>query len=156
MFTIDENRFSDKHSYNECHQNPKNQACANNNNNNYVKKRAHNAHYHDGRRHGSNNESLVSCMSPALSDVNLSANKSSKNCTPENYHLDSFHIPKKRKLGDGCHKSPENTALVEAGVSPDLDAIFDDDISVDSFLKAFQKDPGLAICDTDDALKFKN
>ncbi len=54
------------------------------------------------------------------------------------------------------HKPPENNALVEAGVSPDLDAIFDDDVSMDSFLKAFQKDPGLAIRDTDDAFKFKN
>ncbi len=54
------------------------------------------------------------------------------------------------------HKSSENNALVEAGVSPDLDAIFDDDFSVDSFLKAFQKKPGLAIRDTNDAFKFKN
>ncbi len=54
------------------------------------------------------------------------------------------------------HKSPENNALVEAGVSPELDAIFKDDVTMDSFLKAFQKDPGLSICDTDDAFKFKN
>ncbi len=54
------------------------------------------------------------------------------------------------------HKSPENNALVEAGVSPDLNAIFNDDVSMDSFLKAFQKEPGLAICNTDDAFKFKN
>ena len=51
------------------------------------------------------------------------------------------------------HKSPENNALVEA---EDLDAIFDDDVSMDSFLKAFQKDPSLAICDTGDAFKFNN
>ncbi len=43
------------------------------------------------------------------------------------------------------HKSPENNALVEAVVSPDLDAIFDNDITVDSFLKVFQKYPGLSI-----------
>jgi hypothetical protein len=54
------------------------------------------------------------------------------------------------------HKSPENNALVEAEVSPDLDAIFDNDVTVDSFLKAFQKDPGLSMCDTNDASKFKN
>jgi hypothetical protein len=66
-----------------------------------------------------------------LSDANLSANKSSGNCTPENYHLDSFHIPKKRKVGNVDHKSPENNALVEAGVSPDLDAIFNDDVSAE-------------------------
>jgi hypothetical protein len=92
-------------------------------------------------------------MSPALSDANLSANESSRNCTPENFHLDCFHIPKKRKVGNVGHKSPENNALVEA---EDLDAIFDDDVSMDSFLKAFQKDPSLAICDTGDAFKFNN
>jgi hypothetical protein len=54
------------------------------------------------------------------------------------------------------HKSSENNALVEAGVSTDLDAIFDDDLTMDSFLKAFQDDTGLSICDTDDAFKFKN
>ena len=54
------------------------------------------------------------------------------------------------------HKSPENNTLVEAGVSPDLDAIFNDDVSMDSFLKAFQKDPGLAIRNTNDTFKFKN
>jgi hypothetical protein len=63
-------------------------------------------------------------------------NDSGKNCTPENYHLDSFHIPQKRKVGEVGHKSPENDALVEAGVSPDLDAIFDNDVIMDSFLKA--------------------
>jgi hypothetical protein len=54
------------------------------------------------------------------------------------------------------HKSPDNNALVEAGVSPDLDAIFDDDVSMDSSIKAFQKDPGLAIRNTNDTFKFKN
>jgi hypothetical protein len=43
------------------------------------------------------------------------------------------------------HKSPEYNALVEAGISQDLDAIFDDDVTVDSFLKAFQEDPGLSM-----------
>jgi hypothetical protein len=145
-----------KHSYDECRQNPKNQARANNNNNNYVKKRAHDVHYHDGRHHGSNNKSLISCTSPALSDGKLRSNESGENCTLENYHLDSFHIPKKRKVGNVGHKSPENNALLEAGVSPDLDAIFDNDVTVDSFLKAFQKDPGLSKCNTNDPFKFKN
>ncbi len=54
------------------------------------------------------------------------------------------------------HKSPENNALVTAGLSPDLDAIFDNDVMVDSFLKAFQDYPGLSIHDTNDAFKFKN
>jgi hypothetical protein len=71
------------------------------NNNNYyyyyIKKQAHNVHYHDGRRHGSEDESLTSCTSAVPSNDELSANKSGGDCTPENYHLDSFHIPKKRK-----------------------------------------------------------
>jgi hypothetical protein len=100
-------------------------------------------HYHDDRRHGSDDKLLVSPASPTLSDGELSANESGGNHTPENYHLDSFHIPKKRKAGNVGQKSPENNSLVEVGVSPDLDAIFDNDITVDSFLKAFQKDPGL-------------
>ena len=54
------------------------------------------------------------------------------------------------------HKSPENNALVEAGFSQDLDAIFNDDLTVDLFLKAFQKDPSLSMRDTNDAFKFKN
>ncbi len=120
------------------------------------KKRAHDVHYHDGRHHGSNNKSLVSHASPALSDGDLNTNESNRNCTPENYHLDSFYIPKKRKVGNAGHKSPENNALVEAGVSPDLDAIFNNDITMDSFLKAFQDNPSLCIRDTNDAFKFEN
>ncbi len=54
------------------------------------------------------------------------------------------------------HKSPEKNAFVEAGVSLDLDAIFDNDVTVDSFLRAFQENPGLSICNTNDAFKFKN
>jgi hypothetical protein len=145
-----------KHSYNKCRQNPKNQACANNNNYYYVKKCAHNVHYHDSHHNGRHNEPLVSCTSLALSDGDLSANKSSGNCSLENHHLDSFHIPPKRKVGNVGHKSPENNALVKARVSPDLNAIFDDDVTVNSFLKAFQDDPGLSICNTNDAFKFKN
>ncbi len=95
-------------------------------------------------------------MSPALSDGDLSANKSSGNCTLENYHLDSFHIPQKRKVGNVGHKFPENNALVEAGVSSDLDAIFNNNVTMDSFLKAFKDNPGLSICNTKDEFKFKN
>ncbi len=144
-----------KHSYNKCHQNPKNRACTNDSSN-YVKKGTHDVHYHDGCCQGSNNELLVSCMSPAPSSDELSANKSGRNCTPENYHLDSFHIPKKRKVGNVGHKSPENNALVEAGISQDLDAIFDNDITMDLFLKALQDDPGLSMRNTNSAFKFKN
>jgi hypothetical protein len=83
-------------------------------------------------------------------------NKSGGNRTPENYHLDSFHIPKKKKVGDVGHKSPENNALVEAGISQDLNAIFDNDVTMDLFLKAFQEDPGLSMRNTNDVFKFKN
>jgi hypothetical protein len=54
------------------------------------------------------------------------------------------------------HKSPEKYALVEVEVSPDLDAIFDNEVTVVSFLKAFQDNLGLSICDTNGAFKFKN
>ncbi len=54
------------------------------------------------------------------------------------------------------NKSPEDNALVVVGISQDLDAIFNDDITVDWFLKAFQEDPGLSMCNTDDAFKFKD
>jgi hypothetical protein len=52
------------------------------------------------------------------------------------------------------HKSPENNALVEAGISKDLDAIFDNDVTVDSFLKAFQA--GLSMRDTNNMFKFNS
>ncbi len=113
-------------------------------------------HYHDGCRHGSNNKLLVSCTSPALSNGELSANESGGNCTPENYHLDSLYIPKTRKVGDVGHKSPENNALMEAGISQHLDAIFDNDVTVDIFIKAFQEDPGLSMRNTNATYKFKN
>jgi hypothetical protein len=113
-------------------------------------------HYHDGHCPSSNDELLGFCASPTLSDGNLSANKSSGNCSPENYHLDSFHIPNKRKVGNVGHKSPENDALVKTGVSPDLDAIFNDDVIMDSFVKTFETNHGLSIHGTNDAFKFKN
>jgi hypothetical protein len=131
--------------------NPKNQVRSNNNNVS-VQKCAHDVHYHDGHRHGSNDKSLASCMSAAPSNNKLSANESSGNRTPENYHLDSFHISKKRKVGDVGHKSPGNNPLVEP-VSQDLDAIFDDD---DSFLKGRQEDSGLSMRDDNDVFNFKN
>jgi hypothetical protein len=146
-----------KHSYDKCCQNLKNQARANNNNN-YVKNAPTTCTTMTAAAtgHGSNNNLLVFCMSPAHSNNELSMNKNGGNCTPENYHLDSFYIPKKRKVGNVGHKSPKNNALVEAGISQDLDAIFDNDVTVDLFLKVFQEDPSLSMCNTDDAFKFKN
>jgi hypothetical protein len=129
--------------------NPKNQV-RNNNNNNSAQKHAHNVHYHDGHHHGSDDKSLVSCTSATPSNDKLSANKSGGNCTLENYHLDSFHISKKRKVGDVGHKSPVNNPLVEP-VSQDLDASFNDD---GSFLKAHQEDSGLSMRNDNDVFNF--
>ncbi len=143
-----------KHSYNECRQNPRNQV--RNNNNNYVKKQAHNVHYHDGHHPGSKDKLLTSRMSAVHSNNELSANKSGREYTPENYHLDSFQLAKKRKVGNVGHKSPGNNALVELDFSRNSDAIFDDDVTVDSFLKAFQEDSGLAMRNDDDVFKFNN
>ncbi len=84
------------------------------------------------------------------------ANKSGGEYAPENYHLDSFQLAKKRKVGDVGHKSTGNNALVEPDFSWNLDAIFDNDITVDLFLKAFQEDSGLAMRNDDDAFKFNN
>jgi hypothetical protein len=94
-------------------------------------------------------------MSAAPSNDKLSANKSSGDCTPEVYHLDSFHIPKKRKVGNVGHKSPGNNVL-EPGFSQNLDAIFDNDVTVDLSLKALQEDSGLAMGDDNDVFNFKN
>jgi hypothetical protein len=102
------------HSYDEYRLNPKNQVC-NNNINNYIKKQAHDVHYHDGRRHGSRGKLLASCTSAAPSNNELSVNKSGGNRTPENYHLDSFHIPKKRKVGN-VGTSPQKIMHLWSGV----------------------------------------
>ena len=108
-----------KHSYADCLTNPKNKCCASNNNNNYYYyyiKRVHkDAHYHeDNRRHSSDDES---CKDPVMS---LASNKTQASTLPsvasrthENYHLDSFHIPKKSRSFNVPHKSPGNNALVE-------------------------------------------
>ncbi len=83
-------------------------------------------------------------------------NKSGGEYAPENYHLDSFQLVKKRKVGDVGHKSPRKNGLVEPDFSQNLDAIFDDDIMVDLFLKAFQEDSGLVMLDDNDGFKFNN
>jgi hypothetical protein len=142
-----------KHSYDECQQNPRNQE---RNNNNYIKKQAHDVHYHDGRHPGSEDKLLASRTSAVRSNDELSANKSGGEYAPENYHLDSFQQAKKRKVGDVGHKSSGNNTLVEPDFSWNLDAIFNDDVTADSFLKAFQEDSGLAMRDDDDAFKFNN
>jgi hypothetical protein len=60
----------------------------------------------------------------------------------KNYHLDAFHIPKKRRMCDVPLKSPGNKALVSSGSDTQrqmslnfaMDNMFPDDVSTDSFL----------------------
>jgi hypothetical protein len=113
-------------------------------------------HYHDSHHPGSEDELLASRTSAVHSNDKLSANESGGEYALENYHLDSFQLVKKRKVGNVGHKSPGNNALVEPDFSRNLDAIFDDDVTVDSFLMAFQEESGLAMRDDDEAFKFNN
>jgi hypothetical protein len=72
------------------------------------------AHYHDDCRRSSNNESRKDpVMSLASNETQTSMLPSVASRTHENYHLDSFHIPKKSGSGNVPHKSPGNNALVE-------------------------------------------
>ena len=164
-----------KDSYTECRANPKNQRSVSNNNNNYSK-RAHDNHYQDDHHRGSDDESRKDpVMSVASNEGEVSMNESAAERSHENYHLDSFHIPKKiRRSGDVSHKSPGNNALVstESGLekksvqmpSPlprslslnlSMAEVFDDvdDVSMDdSFIKIIQgdeqtKEPGLDVHD---------
>ena len=126
-----------KHSYDECRTNPKNQRGANNNNYN---KRAHDAHYNDEREHESGTDSPQdSPRSPEYSDGEVSAGAGASPI--ENYHLDDFHIPKKRRMDDVPHKSPGKKALVSSGsdtrrmsLNLAMEDMFRDDVSLDSFL----------------------
>jgi len=87
---------------------------SNNNNNYYYVKRAHDVHYHDNCRRSSNDESRKDpVMSFTSNKTQTSMLPSVASRTHENYHLDSFHIPKKSGSGDVPHKSPGNNALVE-------------------------------------------
>ena len=59
----------------------------------------------------------------------------------ENYHLDSFLIPDKRRMGNVPHKSPENNAHVspELGLlNLTMEDFFADDISMDMFINAIK------------------
>ncbi len=71
----------------------------------------------------------------------------------KNYHLDTLHIPKKRRMGGVPHKSPGLKALVSSGLDTQrwmslnlaMDDMFRDDVSMDSFIEtiAGQTEPGL-------------
>jgi hypothetical protein len=82
-----------KHSFSECHANPRNQRSASNNNN--YSKRVHNSHYQDDRHRSSNDESREDpVMSVASIEGEVSTNASVADRSHDNYHLDNFHIPK--------------------------------------------------------------
>ena len=126
-----------KHLYKECRTNPKKQRSANNN----YSKRAHDAQYNNEREHKSRNDSCQDTpRSPKFSNGELSASVAA--LPIKNYHLDTLHVPKKRRMGDVPHKSPGNKALVSSGSDTQrrmslnlaMDDMFRDDVSLDSFL----------------------
>jgi len=129
--------------YDECRTNPKNQHSANNNNNNYNK-RAHDAHYNDERYLSSQDESPEEHCTPEPSDDEGEVSSSAGASPIENYHLDTLHVPKKRRMGDVSHNhnSPGNKALVSSSSDTQrrmslnlaMDDMFRDDVSMDSFL----------------------
>jgi len=151
-----------KHSYADFRTNPKNQRSASNNNNNYVKRVHEDAHFHDDRHRSSNDESREDpVMSLASNETQASMLPSIASRPHENYHLDSFHIPKKSRSVEVPHKSPGNNALVdhESGLKKKLvqmpsrvprslslnldiftDDVMDDDTSImgNSFIKLFE------------------
>ncbi len=137
-----------KHSYDKCRTNPKNQRSANN----IYNKCAHDARYNDERKHKSGNDSHQDTpQSPESSDGEMSTSVAA--LPIKNYHLDTLHVPKKRRMGSVSHKSPEPKALVSSGSDTKrqmslnfaMDNMFRDDISMDSFIKtiAGQTEPGL-------------
>jgi hypothetical protein len=101
----------------------------------------HDAHYNDEREHESGTDSRQDTpCSPEYSDGEVSA---SAGASPiENYHLDTLHVPKKRRMRDVPHKSPGPKALVSSGSDTQrrtslnlaMDDMFRDDVSMDSFL----------------------
>jgi hypothetical protein len=127
-----------KHSYEECHTNPKNQRSANNN----YSKRAHDAHYNDKREHESGNDSCQDTpQSPESSDGEMSASAAA--LPIKNYHLDTLHLPKKRRMGGVPHKSPGNKALLSSGSDTKrrmslnfaMEDMFCNDVSMDLFIQ---------------------
>ena len=142
-----------KHLYEECRTNPKNQCSANNN----YSKGAHDAHYNNKCKNESGNDSRQDTpRSPEFSNGKLSA--SAADSPIENYHLDTLHVPKKRRMGDGPHKSPGNKALVSLGsdtkrrmsLNFSMDNMFCNDVSMDSFIQTIEgqtDEPGLDVHD---------
>jgi hypothetical protein len=93
-----------KHTYEECHNNPKNRKpSSGNRDDNNDKKRHHHAHYHDERYLSSQDESPDDHRTPEPSDDEgtiSSASSGNGQRNKENYHVDTGKIPrKKRKVG---------------------------------------------------------
>jgi hypothetical protein len=158
-----------KHSYNECRQNPKNRANENNNKNKFVvsRKREHEVHYHDDRSRGSSDGSTEDpTRSPAESEGELSENFSAEGGSQENYHLESYHIPKKSKAGflagerhiirDSNNPEPENlqTKMVSEMASPLIDLNFEDIFPNDAIMNSFASDEEGLSCENADAFEF--
>jgi hypothetical protein len=157
-----------KHSYDECHRNPKNRANKNNNNKFVAsRKREHEVHYHDDRGRGSSDGSTEDpTCSPAESKGELSENFSAEGGSQENYHLESYHIPKKLKAGflvgerhiirDSKNPEPENlqTKMVSEMASPLIDLNFEDIFPNDAVMNSFASDEEGLSCENADAFEF--
>jgi hypothetical protein len=159
-----------KHLYDECRQNPKN--CANKNNNNKFvvsRKREHEVHYHDDWDRGSSDGSTEDpTRSPAESEGKLSENFSAEGGSQENYHLESYHIPKKMKAGflagerhiirDSNNPEPENLQMkmVSEMASPLIDLNFEDIFPNYAIMNSFASDEEGLSCKNADAFEFGN
>ena len=133
-----------KHLYDECGANPKNQCSASNN----YSKRTQDTHFNNNRQHESGKDSRQDTpRAPEFSDGELSASAAASPI--KNYHLETFHVPKKRRMGDVPHKSPGNKALVSFGSDTKkeerwmslnfaMDDLFHDDVSMDLFIQAIR------------------
>ncbi len=99
-----------KHSYKECHANPRNQAhqklCTNNN-----KRRHESSHYNNNRYTSSDNESRESAHTPMPSNGNASANNKSK--AEVNFYLSEGKKNKKRRSGN----VPSSSCSSKSGIT---------------------------------------
>ena len=74
----------------------------------------HDAHYNNERKHENGNDSRQD--TPQSSKSNNGEMSASAAALPiENYHLDTLHVPKRRRMRGVPHKSPGPKALVSSG-----------------------------------------
>jgi hypothetical protein len=153
-----------KHLYDECCQNLKNRANENNNNKFIAsRKHKHKVHYHDDHDCGSSDGSTEDpTRSPAESEGELSKNFSAEGGSQENYHLESYHIPKKTKAGFLVGKrhiirdSNNQTKMVSEMASPLIDLNFEDIFPNDAIMNSFASDEEGLSCENADAFEFGN